>query len=231
MDLDTGNCTGDIDFAVDTVQSIRVVECDTWHRYEVAALIPYSTDVYPGESKLKEASEAECLKAFEEYVGVAPKYSRYTLAYVAPNASSWEVPADRVVACLVGSATGDIRGSARGDMLLFPKVGMCTGPQNLPLLKVVTMGCDGTHSYEVYAEKEIKSKEPPGIDEIHQLVDDVCVKQFEKYVGVAATESKYDYTWFLVGEHDWDKVKDHRLVCSAGLATGEVTGSIKGTKE
>jgi hypothetical protein len=227
-----GDCTGAIDFEKDTIASIRVTGCETWHLYEVASIIPLTQEGYPGAEKIGAQAEADCTKAFTKYVGVAPEYSRFLLAYVAPNESSWEVPDDRVIACLVGSATGDIRGSAKGDTDLFPKLKQCTGPQDgRTPLEIVVFDCAGKHNYEVYAQKAIKTKERPSIEELDKLVTQECADGFKDFVGIPATDSKYDYSWFIASEDVWSKVKDHRLVCMAGSEKGNISGSLKGVKK
>lgn len=226
--LAVGDCTGPV-----TPGSIDVTTaaCSSAHYWEVFALVPLSTQVFPDGDLLESTAKQGCLKEFSRYVGVEPSFSRYSVVYLVPDQAAWEDPAQRRIVCLAGSQQGGLTASAKGDDALFPEVGECTGPQDVPVLEVAVLDCDNRHEYEVYADKEIKSKKAPSDTELQKLLKDVCIAEFEDFVGVPLAKSKYEYSYFIASADVWKKVADHRLVCSAGNPKGGIEGSLKGAKK
>lgn len=229
--LTVGDCTGPIDLTGGSISSITAVSCALPHAYEVHTTVPLAGEVYPGATLLADQAETTCSPSFVDYIGAEPEYSRYGSAYLVPDEAAWDVPANRTITCLAGDPDGGLVGSAKGDSTIFPAVGECTGPQDVPALEVEIMDCASTHSYEVFAEKEVTGKKAPTKAEVDKLFNSVCVAGFKKFVGVDAGKSKYEVTYFIAGEAVWDKVGDHRIVCSAGSPDGKIKGSLKGTKK
>ena len=91
--------------------------------------------------------------------------------------------------------------------------------------------CASEHHYEVFAASNVKGKKAPIDAEVEKLFASVCLAGFQKFVGVAAGQSKYEVTYFIASTELWEKVADHRIVCSAGSPTGGVKGSLKGVKK
>jgi hypothetical protein len=232
LSLAVGDCTPDIDFSADPQAStITAIDCAESHYYEAYQIVPLEDGIYPGESLLASNAAETCAAAFNKFVGVQAKYSRYTSAYLAPDAVGWPNPANRQLICLVGSPAGGLVSSAKGDVTIFPKKGQCTGPQDVPALEMQIMDCAEKHNYEVYATKTLKDKESPGAEARNALVDEVCKAKFSDFVGIDPSKSKYEYTWFLTSADNWKKVKDHRLVCTVGSSKGDIKGTLKGAKK
>ena len=229
--LEVGDCTGPIDLSGASITSLPATACDEPHYYEVHATFPLSGDVFPGTETLADQAAAQCAPAFVDYVGVEPEYGRYTSAYIAPDEAAWAVPENRAITCLVGSADGGLRGSAKGDYLVFPKTGQCTGPQNVPALEVKIIDCAEPHAYEVIAAKKVTSDAAPTKAELDKLFTSVCQAGFKDFVGIDVGKSKYEVTYFIAGADVWKKVADHRIVCSAGSPEGGIKGSLKGVKK
>jgi hypothetical protein len=229
--LKVGDCTGPVDLTGASISSLPAISCDQPHFYEVHGIFPIAGDAYPDPGVLPEQAKSECAPSFVDYVGVAPEYGRYASAYIAPDAAAWIVPENRMITCLVGSADGGLVGSAKGDYLIFPKTGQCTGPQNVPALEVELIDCSLPHSYEVFAAKKVDGKTAPGKTELDKLFASVCQAGFKDFVGIDAGKSKYEVTYFLAATEVWPKVADHRIVCSAGLPGGGIKGSLKGVKK
>lgn len=225
-----GECTGPLDDSVSGTTAIEPVDCAKEHSWEVFSVVLLRVDDLPASDTLRVIANNRCLPAFTDFVGVEPTYSRYSSAYLAPDAVSWEDPGLRRITCLLGSAEGGLTGSARDDSRLFPKVGQCTGPQDVPVLEVEVVSCKKEHHYEVYAEKVIKSAKAPSAAELTKLVNSVCVAGFKKFVGVAASASKYEYAYFIADSGLWKKVRDHRLTCSVGSPKGGIKGSLADAK-
>ncbi|MDR1430585.1 MAG: septum formation family protein [Propionibacteriaceae bacterium] len=232
LSLAVGDCTPDIDFAANPMASaIKPVDCAEPHFYEVHSIVALDDGIYPGVSLLASAAAETCAAAFDEFVGVQAKYSRFSSAYLAPDAAGWSNPANRQLTCLVGSPKGGLVGTAKGDVTVFPKKGQCTGPQDVPALEMQIIDCAEKHNYEVYAVKTLKDKDAPDASERSALVDEVCKAKFRDFVGVEPSASKYGYTWFLTTAESWKKVKDHRLVCTVGSSKGGIKGTLKGAKK
>ncbi|HEY3338187.1 MAG TPA: septum formation family protein [Propionicimonas sp.] len=229
--LKVGDCTGPLDLSGASITSLPAISCGEPHYYEVHATFPLTGDVFPGTETLADQAAAQCAPAFVDYVGVEPEYGRYASAYIAPDETAWAVPENRVITCLVGSADGGLVGSAKGDYLVFPKTGQCTGPQNVPALEVQIIDCAEPHAYEVFAAKKVTSDTAPTKAELDKLFSSVCQAGFKDFVGIDVGKSKYEVTYFIAGADVWKKVADHRIVCSAGSPDGGIKGSLEGVKK
>ncbi|MGV8907785.1 MAG: septum formation family protein [Propionicimonas sp.] len=229
--LEVGDCTGPVDLTGASISSLPAIPCGQSHYYEVHAIVVVTGDAYPGASSLADQAARACAPSFVDYVGVAPEYGRYASAYIAPDEAAWTVPGNRMITCLVGSADGGLVGSAKGDYLVFPKPGQCTGPQNVPALEVEIIDCALPHSYEVFAAKKVDGKVAPTKTELDKLFASVCQVGFTDFVGIEVGKSKYEVTYFLAASDVWTKVADHRIVCSAGIPSGGIRGSLEGVKK
>lgn len=229
--LQVGDCTGPVDLTGASISSLPSVPCARAHSYEVHARIPIVSEAYPGADALGEDAKTQCSPSFVDYVGVEPQYSRYASAYLVPDETAWAVPENRVITCLVGSSDGELVGSAKGDYLVFPEKGECTGPQDVAALDVAILDCASAHNYEVFADKVVKSAKGPTDKEVDKLFTDVCVAGFKKYVGIDVGKSKYEISYFIASSDVWTKVADHRIVCSAGSPDGGIKGTLKGVRK
>ena len=227
-----GDCLGVLDFkAPDALLQVAAVPCKTPHAWQVASILDLNETQYPGAETLKAEAITQCARAFKAFIGVEVDYSRYSSAYLAPDGPAWTNPEDRKIVCLAGDPDGNLTRSIKGDAAIFPQVGQCTGPQNVPPAQVHILPCTEKHNYEVYAQQKITGKTPPTQAEINKLVDDVCVAQFEKFIGLPVATSSYEYTWFVADAGLWTKVADHRIVCSVGLPKGGIVGTLAGAKK
>ncbi|MGC3955143.1 MAG: septum formation family protein [Propionicimonas sp.] len=226
--LAVGECAGQL--PENLSEAIPPVPCDAEHSYEVFEVVTLGGHTMPSAETLRVVANNRCLPAFEKYVGVASRYSRYDLLFLAPDQVAWETPELRRLTCMLGSPDQTLTASAKDDTTLFPEVGECTGPQDVPPLELEVIGCGKKHHYEVYAEKQIKDKQAPDEKELAKLINSVCVAEFKKFVGKDVAASKYEYTYLITAADLWDKVKDHRLVCSVGSPEGGIKGSLKDAK-
>lgn len=229
--LKVGDCTGPVDLTGASISSLPAIPCDRPHHYEVHGVFPVTGDTYPGASALGSQAATACAPSFVAYVGVEPEYGRYASAYIAPDQAAWVVPENRAITCLAGSGAGGLIGSAKGDVLVFPKTGQCTGPQSVPALEVKIIDCAQSHAYEVFAARDIDSKAAPTKPELDKLFASVCQAGFKDFVGIEAGKSTYEVTYFVAGADVWKKVADHRIVCSAGSPKGGIKGSLEGVKK
>jgi hypothetical protein len=230
--LEVGDCTGEIDFKSEPMaSSIEAVPCADPHYYEVHAVIELGDQVFPGASLLTIRAKEECTTSFDAFIGIDARHSRYSSSYLAPDAGGWSNTANRRIICLAGSTRGGLTGSIKGDTSLFPKLGQCTGPQDVPLLDLQRLDCQQEHYYEVYYETPVDSAEAPTGDVLAALIDEHCKTQFTEFVGVEPADSEYEYTFFLADADNWKDVLDHRLVCTVGSSKGGIKGSLKDAKK
>lgn len=229
--LVVGDCTGEVDLTGASIANVPAVPCASAHYWEVHTIVPVSGDTYPGTDALEAQAKQVCAAGFLSYVGVEAAYSRYTSAYLTADEGAWATPANRLITCLAGSPDGGLVGSAKGDTLIFPAKGECTGPQDVAAQAVQVIDCAKKHYYEVFAAKELTSAAAPSAAEEKKLFASVCQAGFTSFVGIEPGKSVYEAAYFVAGEDIWDKVLDHRFVCSAGSPKGGITGSLKGVKK
>ena len=229
--LAVGDCTGDVDLSGGSITELPALPCTTEHYWEVFAVVDVPSEAYPGADLIAEAAKTSCTQAYSGYVGVAQEYSRFASAYLAADEIAWADPAHRTITCLVGSSSGGLLGSAKGDTRIFPTDGQCTGPQDVAATAVEVIDCAAPHYYEVFATEEVTGKKAPTVEAEQKLFNSVCLAGFKKFVGIDAGKSKYEVSYFLAGSDIWKKVGDHRIVCSAGSPDGGVKGSLKNKKK
>jgi hypothetical protein len=227
--LAVGDCTGPVE--VQGSATLLPVACAQEHNWEVAAVLTPTGEAYPGEDALRQLAESDCAKAFTDYVGVAPDYSPLGATFVAPSQTHWADPANRHIACLIGSADGGLTGSLKHTALSFPTVGQCIGKPSANSFALDLIDCSAAHFYQVYAAKKWTGTTAPTPAEFDKFYTTVCVAGFKSFVGIDAGKSKYEILYFIAPAKLWTKVHDHRLVCAAGSPKGKISGSLKDSKE
>ena len=227
--LAVGDCTGPVE--VHGVSALVPLACDQEHNWEVAAVLTATGEAYPGEDALRQLAETDCAKAFTDYVGIAPDYSPFGATFVAPSQTHWADPANRHIACLIGSADGGLTSSLKHTALSFPTVGQCIGKPTAGSFALDLIDCSDPHFYQVYAAKKWTGTSAPASTEFDKFYNTVCVAGFKSFVGVDAGKSKYEILHFIAPDKLWTKMRDHRLVCAAGSPKGKISGSLKDSKE
>jgi len=87
--------------------------------------------------------------------------------------------------------------------------------------------CDDPHDNETYANLTVDLDSFPGIDAIQETADEMCLPEFESYVGQAWETSKLDYGWFHPTEASWE---DGDRIVTCFLYDGDLaklTGSMR----
>lgn len=106
------------------VDDLPVVDCGEEHSHEIFAVIPSSSEVYPGFEALEQEAQVVCLAAFEPYVGISAFDSNLFYSWMVPTLAGWEDKrfndgkGDRNIICVVGPGdasliTGSLRDSRR----------------------------------------------------------------------------------------------------------------------
>lgn len=118
---------------------------------------------------------------------------------------------------------------AEGDCLTEPD---STGEE---VYDVEVVPCSEPHDYELYHEFSLDAGETlPGSDAIDEEAQTTCAKEFEKFVGVAFSESKsLWYSYYSPTEASWDQGDDliQCLVYEASDDAGEKLVQVEGTLE
>lgn len=110
-----------------------------------------------------------------------------------------------------------------GDCLLEPDTDEFDTYTDLP--------CDEPHDLEVFhvVDHPAGDDEPyPGIDEVAEYADDVCIAAFPAFVGLPWLDSMLDtYHIYPVAE-GWNLLDDREIVCAVYDPAGPVEGTLEG---
>lgn len=227
--LAVGQCTSAVDAS--SVQTLSVVDCTSEHFWEVSAVLPVDGDDYPGEIALRQRAATDCPTAFEQYVGVASNRSMFRMSFITANQSHWSDPANHKLACLVGTAAGGLTSSLKDTHLSFPLIGQCISKETSGTFSSEIVDCSKPHAYEAFAVTKFTGSAAPTDAQQSKLYRTFCVPAFKKFVGVSVGKSKYELLAFMVPPKQWKTLLDHRVVCTAGSPTAQITGSLKGVKK
>lgn len=116
-DLRVGDC---FDSASDTEEIAEVdgKPCTEPHEYELFHVATWTgSEEYPSDSDMEQLIIAECLPAFEGWVGIPYEESIYDIFWTAPTQESWDA-GDRLFQCAIyepgnTELTASVRGSNR----------------------------------------------------------------------------------------------------------------------
>lgn len=100
FDMHVGDCLDIEDTSGELVSGISARRCDREHEYEVIFTGSATGASYPSESALDEYFDANCVPAFEGYVGEPFDTSVLDIFWLVPNEEGW-LEGDRAVQCLV----------------------------------------------------------------------------------------------------------------------------------
>ena len=92
-------------------------------------------------------------------------------------------------------------------------------------ISVETVPCSEPHSEEIYAVVTLPEGDFPGDEAIVTQAEDVCVAEFEGFVGLSYAESvlEFNYAWPL--EEGWD-AGERGVVCAVSDPDGDTTGTL-----
>lgn len=97
------------------IQDTDVVPCSEPHDEEVYFEFELEGDEFPGGEAIDAEGEAQCLPAFEDYVGIDFQSSTLSLFWITPTQDTWEQLNDRVVQCVLYHYEGEqLTGSMKG---------------------------------------------------------------------------------------------------------------------
>jgi len=109
--IKVGDCVSKLES--DSASRLPLVPCDQEHAWEAFATGTLTGDEFPGNNGVQSQGGELCTQAFEPFIGVPAKKSKFELRVLAPTKESW-AQQDREVVCLVGSSAGKLTGSLAG---------------------------------------------------------------------------------------------------------------------
>ncbi len=127
--------------------------------------------------------------------------------------------------------TGELAES--GDVGVFDlKVGDCLADfqDATELSRIQASPCSEPHSDEIYAEGAIPDADTfPGSEAIEATAQDICLAEYEGFVGLAYDDSVLDIGYLTPTEDSWAN-GDREVLCTIFDPLEEVTGSLRGAE-
>jgi hypothetical protein len=119
-----------------------------------------------------------------------------------------------------------------GDESVFSmEVGLCFDDEADAadeVSSVPDVPCDEPHDNEVFALIQYTGETFPGADAMQAEAVDLCIGEFEGYVGLAYEESELEVFPLVPTQASWDG-GDREIVCALyALDLSQLTGSMKG---
>ncbi|QYH36620.1 septum formation family protein [Salinibacterium sp. M195] len=108
-----GDCEA-VSQTADEVDSTRTIDCSEPHATEFYAVVIVPDGDFPEQDAMYALGDAECLAAFESYIGVNYDDSIYDFSYYSPSTETW-ASGDREILCYAYDYSGaQIAGSVAG---------------------------------------------------------------------------------------------------------------------
>jgi len=120
-----------------------------------------------------------------------------------------------------------------GQSVFSLEVGTCfndegTGPDEIS--SVPEVDCSEPHDNEVFALIDYTESDVyPGTAEMTEIGTNVCIEQFDAYVGIAYLESELEVFAITPSESSWNDSNDREVICALyNLDLSKMTGSMQG---
>jgi hypothetical protein len=94
---------------------------------------------------------------------------------------------------------------------------------------VPVVPCSEPHSDEVFALVTLPDGDFPGQDAIYSQAEELCIAEFESFVGLSYRESVLDFWVITPVEEGW-VAGDREVVCNIYDPNGNVSGSLRGAQ-
>jgi hypothetical protein len=113
-------------------------------------------------------------------------------------------------------------------------VGDCfNAPEGDTVSEVELVDCADPHQYEAYhAEDHPAAGADPyiGDEAMTDFADNVCLDQFEAFVGIPWEESTLNYFYLQPTAETWE-IGDREILCAVYSDAGDLTGSAEGSEQ
>lgn len=102
------------------------------------------------------------------------------------------------------------------------------GPE---VTKLPVIDCAEPHTHEIYAVVDWDQGDVfPGLDALDTFAAQVCVREFEPYVGISSFDSSLSFTWLTPTLGSWNDHDDKAVLCALSDRLFEpLTGSMQGS--
>lgn len=117
VDAEQGTCMDVSEDFPPEVEELPIIGCEQPHTHEIYATVVAgeSGDVYPGLTGLETIAQAECLTAFDEFVGISAFDSTLAFSWLVPTLDGWNDENDREILCVLTDTQNErTTGTARG---------------------------------------------------------------------------------------------------------------------
>ncbi len=115
MSAEVGACTLTDYLQGDSIDELPLMACTEVHDAEIVGLFDIEGEDFPGIDGVKEAADAGCTSAFEEYVGTPAAESELTIFTIYPTEQTWNNLDDREVICIAYLSGADATESWAGS--------------------------------------------------------------------------------------------------------------------
>jgi Septum formation len=88
-----------------------------------------------------------------------------------------------------------------------------------------TVPCSKPHSEEIYVTPTLPEGDFPGQDAIFEQAEELCITEFESFVGLPYEESALDIDISTPSERTW-REDDRLVICAIFDPTGDTTGTL-----
>lgn len=119
-----------------------------------------------------------------------------------------------------------------GDVSVFElEVGDCLAEfqDAAELTSIEASPCSEPHSDEVFAAGTIPDGDFPGREAVETAAQDICLAEFEDFVGLPYEDSVLDVGYLTPTEQSWSD-GDRAVLCTIYDPAEEVTGSLRGAE-
>ena len=95
---------------------------------------------------------------------------------------------------------------------------------------VPVVPCDQPHQDEVFYAFDLLHEEFPGDAAIEAEFNEVCLAEFERFIGIPEPDSQYGWWAFYPNEESWNELGDREVLCvvSSPSADELITGTLAG---
>jgi Septum formation len=111
------------------------------------------------------------------------------------------------------------------------EVGTCFDDQeSTEISSVPEVECSQPHDNEVFALIDYADTDVyPGTDQMNDIGTELCIEQFDEYVGLAYLDSELEVFAITPTQSSWDNDNDREIICALfNLDFSKLTGSMQG---
>ena len=140
---------------------------------------------------------------------------------------SGEPERDESGAIVETAAAADIFSIAVGDCTNDPE-----DDDAEEVVSVEAVPCDGPHDNEAYHAEDLPDGEFPGEEAVLEAAEEICLSQFEAFVGLPYEESRLSVFPYRPTQEGWEQAEDREVLCMVYDTAGEpLVGSVAGIAE